>query len=262
MGVEHLMIAPDGSVKQRQDFAVNVGTFGTTQWGLFPDPLGGSAVVYHYAWVDPTTKQTACLGNAARLDASGQPRGALSVLSFCRNGGVGISGAGQDEMLVIEPVWTNSPTSKTHWVSPGGAGLAPKSDPYQSVFFSTQLVPLLDGSLVLSESGKWTRHYAHLADQSDLAPGWLVSRPGFTFRNTMGAKGYALLPPAGQQSADCSQRVEILAPSGRLCGTVTLSGDGGSCATGAVDQGWDGTLVQQGRDRCTWRIWPRVLAGG
>ena len=264
MGVEHLTIAADGSIRQRLDFPVPVGNNGTTSWGLFPDPLGGSALAFHYTWQDPTTKQFVCQGNASRLDASGATRGSQTVLHFCRDGGVGVSSAGGNELLVIEPTG-NYPTyaSRTHWVLPGAVeGLAPGDDPYPSFFVNTELVPLLDGSLVLREGTSWTRHYPHLGDKSDAAPDWLQSRPGFRFRNTLGAKGYALLPPAGQSSADCSQRVEILAPSGRLCATVTLTGDGGSCATGAVDQGWDGTLVQQGRDRCTWRIWPRLLAGG
>ncbi|HEX9243976.1 MAG TPA: hypothetical protein VF875_16145 [Anaeromyxobacter sp.] len=261
LGVEHLTIAADGSVRQRLDFPVTVGNFG--QWGLFPDPLGGSALAYNYTWFDPTTKAYVCLGNATRLDASGRTRGSQTVLRFCRNGGVGVSSAGQNEMLVIE-LGSNYayPTAMTHWYLPGAVeGMTPGTDPTSSFFFDTDLVPLIDGSLVLREGDKWTRHYAHLADQSDAAPGWLVSRPGFRFRNTRGAKGYALLPPAGTASADCSQRVELVAQSGRLCANVTIKGDGGSCSTAAVDQGWDGTLVQQGaRDRCSWRIWPKLLA--
>ena len=111
-------------------------------------------------------------------------------------------------------------------------------------------------------SGAWTRRFPYLGDHVEEAPGWLTSRPGFGLRNTRGARGYALLSPALVQSDDCSQRVELLAPSGRLCGRVTLKGDGGACTTSLVDQGWDGTVVQESaRDHCAWRFWPRLLAG-
>ncbi len=258
-GVDHFVFGADGSVKQRHTFSTTAN-YGITQWGLFQDPLGGSALVYHYLWWDPGTQKTYCLGSAPRLDASGATQGTDSVVRFCHNVGVGVSGGGQDEMLVLEQA--SDGTLRTHWFAPGAPeGMSPGTDPYRPTYFQPELVPLIDGSLVLREGTQWTRRFGHLADASDAAPGWLQSRPGFRFRNTRGARAYALFPPAGVSSSDCSQRVEIVAQSGRLCGTVTLSGDGGSCSTGAVDQGWDGTVVQQGRNRCSWRIWPRLLAG-
>ena len=259
LGIEHFVFGADGSVKQRHEFSTTAN-YGITQWGLFPDPLGGSALVYHYMWWDAGTQKVYCLGSAPRIDTAGATRGTDSTVRFCRNAGVGVSGAGQDEMLVLEQA--SDGTLRTHWFEPGAPeGMSPGTDPYRLTYYQPELVPLLDGSLVLREATQWTRRFGHLADASDAAPGWLQSRPGFRFRNTRGARAYAVFPPAGVSSSDCSQRVEIVAPSGRLCGTVTLSGDGGSCATGGVDQGWDGTVVQQGRNRCSWRIWPRLLAG-
>ncbi len=77
----------------------------------------------------------------------------------------------------------------------------------------------------------------------------------------LAAAAVAFLP--GQASADCAQSIDLIAPSGRLCGRVTLRESGSGCTTGAVDQGWDGTVVQQsGHDACTFRWWPRLLAGG
>lgn len=41
---------------------------------------------------------------------------------------------------------------------------------------------------------------------------------------------------------------------------VVLREAGTGCTTGAVDQGWDGTVVQQsGKDACTYRYWPGLL---
>ncbi len=258
-GIEHFVFGADGSVKQRHTFSTTA-SYGITQWGLFQDPFGGSALVYHYMWLDPGTQKVFCLGSASRLDASGASRGTDSVIRFCRDVGVAVSGAGGDEMLVLEEA--SDGTLRTHWFAPGAPeGMPPGTDPYRPSYYLPELVPLIDGSAVMREGTQWTRRFGHLADASEAAPGWLQSRPGFRFRNTRGARAYALFPPAGTSSSDCSQRVEIVAQSGRLCGTVTLSGDGGSCSTGAVDQGWDGTVVQQGRDRCSWRVWPRLLAG-
>jgi hypothetical protein len=42
--------------------------------------------------------------------------------------------------------------------------------------------------------------------------------------------------------------------------TAARSDDATGCSTGAIDQGWDGTVVQQsGKDACTYRWWPGLL---
>jgi hypothetical protein len=44
---------------------------------------------------------------------------------------------------------------------------------------------------------------------------------------------------------------------------VTLREEGTGCTTGALDQGWDGTVVQQtAHGACGYRWWPRLLGGG
>jgi hypothetical protein len=134
----------------------------------------------------------------------------------------------------------------------GPTPLAPRGEGY-----GRALSPLLDGSLV-SHSGRFER----LATSPSPAPAWLEERPGATFRFTRGNRGYAVFPLAFAESSDCSVAIELLAPSGRRCGTVTLRSADGACTPGRVDQGWDGTVVQKVRaDRCTYRWWPRLLAG-
>jgi hypothetical protein len=99
-------------------------------------------------------------------------------------------------------------------------------------------------------------------------PGWLAARPGKTLHMVHGGAGYAVLPQDAQQSANCEQQVEVISPSGQSCGTATFSFGGGSCTTGTIAVGYDGTVVQQGpRERetcsaadhvctCTYRYWP------
>jgi hypothetical protein len=104
--------------------------------------------------------------------------------------------------------------------------------------------------------------FPRLGNTSAPAPEWLASRNGWRFRFTRGNRGYAFFPPPGQQLADCDPGLEIRAPSGRLCGTIAFREEGGACTTATLDQGWDGTVVQQSaRDGCSYRWWPRLLAG-
>lgn len=255
--------AADGSPRRREQVVPAAPLAGRTtdSWGVAEDPLGG-VLVFHSGRA--LNGNHPCFGEANRYDAVGAPRGpAGSVLCSPYRGAV--SSRGEALVLSIDAgtVWlawirsdgTEARPLVAHGDAGGPNGLFRRGG-------QVQLAPLLDGSVVAREGVTWTLHFPYLGDRAGDAPGWLASRPGFTFRNTRGNRGYALLPPAGATSGDCSQRVELLAPSGRLCGTLTLKGDGGSCATGSVDQGWDGTVVQQGaRDRCAWRFWPRLLAG-
>jgi hypothetical protein len=171
--------------------------------------------------------------------------------------GLGISNAG--EALVLE--FGSGGGLTVRWLGRDGAPAAPAAtDPNGS---GGQLLPLLDGSLVVAQGTGYTRRYPHLATASVPAPAWLSARVNQTFRFTRGNRGYAFFPPAGQNSADCTQAVEVLAPSGRRCARLTFRRDGNACVTGSIDQGWDGTVVQQASSgACGWRSWPGLLAGG
>jgi hypothetical protein len=130
------------------------------------------------------------------------------------------------------------------------------------VAHALELSPLLDGSLALRSDGVFRRAYAPRAGRSGPLPAWLAARAGGTFRFTRGNIGYAALPAAGAEAPDCAQTVDLVSPSGRLCGRVVLREPGAAaCRTGVVDQGWDGTVVRQSAEgACTWRAWPGLLA--
>jgi hypothetical protein len=159
---------------------------------------------------------------------------------------------------------------RARWVEPSGVPHAEGVEPEASAAVvgeglrhDLELAPLLDGSLALRSDGTWRRRYAPLAARSEPLPAWLAEHTAWSYRFTRGNAGYAALEAAGKASSDCTQRIDLVARSGRLCGRVTIREQGSGCTTGVLDQGWDGTVVQQsGKDACTYRWWPRLLAGG
>jgi hypothetical protein len=196
-----------------------------------------------------------CLGEARRFDATGAPVGTPGTVG-CGVSSTGVSNAG--EALIRE---TSSTGFLVRWLrDDGGPAAPPGVDPDQTF---GQLRPLLDGSLVVWNPTSYLRRYPHLATASENAPPWLAARGGQTFQFTRGNRGYAFFPPAFQNSANCTQVVELVAPSGRRCAKLTFRRDGNACVTGFIDQGWDGTVVQQtSSGACGWRFWPGLLAGG
>jgi hypothetical protein len=151
------------------------------------------------------------------------------------------------------------------WIAADGQSQAVATDAGGAAAFAgspIRLYPLLDGALVLQSGTSWSRSYEHLADHGTSPPPWLQARPGARFRFTRGNRGYALFPPPDQFSSDCSQAVEIISPEGRSCARITFHDPGVSgCKSGFIDQGWDGSVVQQtASGACSWRVWPRFLA--
>ncbi|HEY6005355.1 MAG TPA: hypothetical protein VIV57_20925 [Anaeromyxobacter sp.] len=268
--VQVAAFAPDGAVARRETVSPDPARSVYVRWSLARDPSGGSLVAL---------RSSALAGNhwssveAQRLDASGAPAwpGGADVRTvdsasepLFLAGGVSVRG----EALVLSQ---HSASLDVSWLDPRTGAPIPGSSAERAEPFSgvtgdgiapaVELHPLLDGSIAVRSDGTFRRSYARLATLSSPLPAWLAERARFTFRFTRGGAGYAALPPAGEASADCAQRIELVSPSGRLCGRVVLREGGGACTTGTVDQGWDGTVVQQsGRNSCHYRWWPRLLA--
>jgi hypothetical protein len=229
--------------------------FGPPIWAVAPQPLGGSVVA---AWGPPAESwQAPCLGTVRRYDATGAPAGPAGRTA-CGIRAVGVSKDG--ETLVLEGLADGTGRTQLRWLRSDGTLAAPPSQDVPHVF--GQLLPLLDGSLVLLQGDGYVRRYPRLAPRSEPAPAWLAARTGQTFRFTRGNGGYAFFPAPGAPTSDCTQAVELVAPSGRRCAKLTFRRDGNGCTTGSIDQGWDGSVVQQGaQGACSWRTWPRLLAG-
>lgn len=241
-----LAFFPDGSPRRSEQ--PQPGGFSARVVAVAPDPRGGSALVL---W--GPTGNGGCQGELRRFDAAGAPTGAPAPTG-CNVGGLGVSNAG--EALVLE--FTPGGGTTVRWIRPDGTTASTGTDPNGS---GGPLVALLDGSLVVQQGSAFVRRYPHLSTTSEPAPAWLAARNGQTFRFTRGNRGYAFFPP-GQNSPDCTQAAELVAPSGRRCAKLGFRRDGNACVTGAIDQGWDGTVVQQASSgACGWRFWPRLLAG-
>jgi hypothetical protein len=256
--IELRAFRPDGSTARATRVSPEPGTFTSPRWELAADPRGGAAVVFRA--LDAVTLGDRFLLH--RFDASGVRLAEPAQVAFFMRGRVAepmAAGAStRGDALVLMPAQAEwRPT----WISPEGRFVTDGTDRHEVVPLApVSLAPLLDGGLALAVSGRWARVYDHLGRASAPAPAWLAERAAWAYRPTRGGRGYALLEPAGASAPGCTQRIDLVAPSGRLCGRVTLREDAAGCTTGALDQGWDGTVVQQsGTDACAFRWWPGLL---
>lgn len=259
--------SPAGAERRRTAVTPDPARFDAFRSTLAADPDGGSVVI---------ARATHLYGNhwsvvqAHRFDASGAPRWPDGVPAggddaarepYFHGGGASTRG----EVLVVAQ---DSAFVDATWLAGDGHGLAAgdRVEPSDEVAgpglsHALELVPLLDGAIAVRSDGTFRTTFRHLETAASPLPAWLAERAAASLRLTRGAAGYAALPPAGEASPDCTQRIDLLSPSGRLCGRVVLREPGGACTTGAVDQGWDGTVVQQSaRDACVYRWWPGLLA--
>jgi hypothetical protein len=107
-----------------------------------------------------------------------------------------------------------------------------------------------------------------LATSWSSAPAWLQAQPLASLHMVHGGLGYAVLP-VPDSSSTCEQTVQIVSPSGQMCGSPSFAVGGGSCTTSSIIVGYDGTVAQQlPREReaactaaghqcdCTYRYWP------
>jgi hypothetical protein len=157
------------------------------------------------------------------------------------------------------------------WFDPSGKpGLVFQA--LSSGFGPHQLYDRVGDGLFLSGSASaggvaWLGQFDAQATSMSPPPAWLAARPGKDLHMVRGGKGYAVLPMP-ENSAACEQEVEVISPSGQVCGSTMFSIGGGACATSSIIVGYDGTVVQQGpRERetcsasghvctCTYRYWP------
>ncbi len=267
--VEHLSVAPDGRVRRASPISPDPALRTGFRSRLAQDPQGGSVVLFRSVTVAGNHWNAL---DAFRFDASGAPRWPEAVpVSSDPDAAepyfmaAGVSTTGSALMLFQDSAYL-----RARWVEPSGAAVADAGEPEASaavvgegLSHDVDVAPLLDGGLAVRSDGAWLRRYAPLATRSEPLPSWLAERARWGYRLTRGNAGYAALEPAGEASPDCAQRIELVAPSGRLCGRITIRESAQGCTTGALDQGWDGTVVQQsGKDACTFRWWPGLLARG
>lgn len=188
-----------------------------------------------------------------------------------------VAGAGIDDSGSVLVLRQDGASVQGLWIDGGGV---PEGEPFVVLVQVTtplrfQTLRLVGGGLALAVGGKWMAAIVAGSSAPTSPPDWLASRDDFrlqTVRLPATKSGYALLPRGGKIPV-CSQQVEVLAASGRSCGTVAIPVDGDACNSREVRLGLDGTLLQMlPSDRetlasppstdvftCTLRWWPAAL---
>jgi hypothetical protein len=141
--------------------------------------------------------------------------------------------------------------------------------------------PLIDGGLLIVRRS-WSDGASDRAEKLALlkagetrgepVPAWMASRPNTRWQIASEGRAYAVLPLGAKDTA-CTQRLEIVAPDGTVCGARDYPIAAGNCATKGLVLGSDGTVIQPLPDSmeaktevsvgivhtCTWRWWPQTL---
>jgi hypothetical protein len=144
-----------------------------------------------------------------------------------------------------------------------------------------EALPLIGGGLAVRRldapgSGIWRGwHSTWLAvipsgsSAVQAPPDWLTSRPDTSLQVIHGNRAYALLPLRADNTV-CEQKLEVLAPNGTSCGSMSFPVKSGTCNTWDLRVGIDGTVLQRfpaelevsptPRSRsCTLRFWPAAV---
>ena len=98
-----------------------------------------------------------------------------------------------------------------------------------------------DGLPSVFDHTAWAYQLDSLAPAATPAPDWLAARPDTRMHVAHGGTAYAMLPVPAQ--GDCTQHIEVLAPSGKSCGSAEFRLAAESCPTSFIDVGYDGTVV-------------------
>ena len=124
------------------------------------------------------------------------------------------------------------------------------------------LAERVGSGLFVGAEGHWLLEVDALSTSPSAPPGWLAARPLSPMHVVHGGAGYAVLPnPA---NGDCAQTIDVVSPSGKTCGSRTFRAAAGSCQTGTIRVGYDGTVVQglpapitcsSASCSCTWQWW-------
>jgi hypothetical protein len=134
------------------------------------------------------------------------------------------------------------------------------------------LTPRVESGLLLQrgDDGRWIRQFDAFGPGQP-PPSWLESRPSTTLHMARGGRAYAVISPPASAGA-CQATIEVVAPSGKSCGTAVFPGEQGSFPPGScaasLTVGYDGTVIQKLDERsagaggariCGFRWWTGFL---
>ena len=252
MNARFFAIAPSGVVLAYTD----------RRAGLFQmaeDPLGGATVVF-----SETRYQSSRLES---YDTRLNLRWSIPLPS----GGGRVRAVGTDRMGNTLVIWDHTPIDgpwslQGVWVDHGGhAGAAFDTGGPAAGNAGYVLSPRVGSGLFLSLNGPrsgdfWARQFDDMATIGKPAPDWLVGRSTKTHMARNG-RAYAFIDGTTYgRETECTQHIEIVAPSGKSCGTAEFRIAPGRCVPQSIDVGYDGTVIQQVvAPTCTWRWWTGFL---
>jgi hypothetical protein len=116
------------------------------------------------------------------------------------------------------------------------------------------LTPRVESGLFMQrgDDGRWIRQFDAFGPGQP-PPSWLESRPSTTLHMARGGRAYAVISRPASAGA-CQATIEVVAPSGKSCGTAVFPGEqssfGGSCAA-SLTVGYDGTVIEKLDERST-----------
>jgi len=136
---------------------------------------------------------------------------------------------------------------------------------------SLLLTPRVESGLFLrGETGsRWIRQFDSMGT-GGAPPDWLAARPGTKLHMARNGRAYAVIY---EQRADgaCEANIEVVASSGKSCGTAVFPSDrgAGSICAGTLTVGYDGTVIEMvgdtfvndgfGTRNCNFRWWKGFL---
>ena len=117
------------------------------------------------------------------------------------------------------------------------------------------LTPRVESGLFLRRSdGAWIRQFDAFGPGQP-PPSWLEARASTTLHMARGGRAYAVIsPPPPTSGGACQATIEVVAPSGKTCGTAVFPGEqnafNGFC-TASLTVGYDGTVIEKLDERST-----------
>ena len=269
-GSDVLAVDPRGSVVGTTGYNSSVLRY------LAEDPTGGVVAVVH----GPSNASA-----VEAYDARAQLRWRVAFPSNDQFLSLGVDRLGNTLLLLDGNARYGTGAAAGQWIDHQGKvgpefkaldGLGTNRDFNSLVFFprisSNLFLQHQTGSLDYLFPGtihsNWLRQFDSLASMGSTPPGWLTSRADTKLHMDYGARAYAMIDLPRKSSPDCSQRIEIVAPSGKSCGAAAFTVGLSACNASSIDVGYDGTVIQQlpfeierqiagdpNDHTCTWRWW-------
>ena len=219
-----------------------VGTTGRVSeyfWLIVNDPLGG-IVVASVPSGSTSPNVVAAYDERVKLRWRTQLSSTEEVLAL------GVDRQGNTLVLLDSAARYGTGTLGGIWVDhAGNAGAEFEAADGLSSPRAVTLTARVGNGLFLQGGGAgsgWIRQFDPMG-QGSAPPDWLAARPATKLHMARNGRAYAVIHPARLDAA-CHADIEVVAPSGKSCGTAVFPADlNGPYCAGALTVGYDGTII-------------------